>query len=59
MALKPNLVVAGTPDDGAVTHPGVLSGAIAYFKDHGVKDISVIEGSWVGAETGRAMRRAG
>ena len=59
VALKPNLVVAGTPDDGAVTHPGVLSGAIAYFKDHGVKDISVIEGSWVGAETGRAMRRAG
>ena len=59
VALKPNLVVAGTPENGAVTHPGVLSGAIRYFSDHGVKDISVIEGSWVGDETMRAMRTAG
>ena len=59
VALKPNLVVAGTPENGAVTHPGVLSGAIEYFHAHGVKDISVIEGSWVGDETMRAMRRAG
>ncbi len=59
VALKPNLVIAGTPESGATTHPGVLSGAIEYFRDHGVKDISVIEGSWVGDETMRAMRRAG
>ena len=59
VALKPNLVVAGTPENGAVTHPGVLSGAIEYFRAHGVQDISVIEGSWVGDETMRAMRRAG
>ena len=59
VALKPNLVVAGTPENGAVTHPGVLSGCIEYFRAHGVQDISVIEGSWVGDETMRAMRRAG
>ena len=59
VALKPNLVVAGTPENGATTHAGVLSGCIAYFRDHGVNDISVIEGSWVGDETMRAMRRAG
>ena len=59
VALKPNLVVAGTPENGAVTHPGVLSGAIEYFRDRGVTDISVIEGSWVGDETQRAMRVAG
>ncbi len=59
VALKPNLVVAGTPEDGATTHAGVLSGCIEYFRAHGVKDISVIEGSWVGDETMRAMRRAG
>ena len=59
VALKPNLVVAGTPENGATTHAGVLSGCIAYFRDHGVSDISVIEGSWVGDETMRAMRRAG
>ncbi len=59
VALKPNLVIAGTPESGATTHPGVLSGCIQYFRDHGVRDISVIEGSWVGDETMRAMRTAG
>lgn len=59
VALKPNLVVAGTAENGAVTHPGVLSGCIEYFRAHGVEDICVMEGSWVGDETGRAMRRAG
>ena len=59
VALKPNLVIAGTPESGATTHAGVLSGCIEYFRGHGVKDISVIEGSWVGDETMRAMRRAG
>ena len=59
VALKPNLVIAGTPESGSTTHAGVLSGCIAYFRDHGVSEISVIEGSWVGDETMRAMRRAG
>ena len=59
VALKPNLVVAGTPEEGATTHAGVLSGCIEYFRSHGVADISVIEGSWVGAGTMRAMRQAG
>ena len=59
VALKPNLVVAGTPDNGATTHAGVLSGCIEYFRENGIRDISIIEGSWVGAETMRAMKRAG
>ncbi|MBQ9389555.1 MAG: DUF362 domain-containing protein, partial [Synergistaceae bacterium] len=57
--LKPNLVVAGTPDNGATTHAGVLSGCIEYFREHGVNDITVAEGSWVGAGTMGAMKRAG
>ena len=59
VALKPNLVVAASPEDGATTHAGVLSGAIEYLRDHGVTDISIIEGSWVGDNTGRAFRAAG
>ena len=59
VALKPNLVVAGHPDDGATTHAGVLAGCIEYFRDSGVKDISIIEGSWVGDNTSRAMKTAG
>ena len=59
VALKPNLVVAADPEGGATTHAGVLSGAIEYLQDHGIRDISIIEGSWVGDDTGRAMRAAG
>lgn len=59
VALKPNLVVAAPPESGATTHPGVLSGCIEYFRAHGVSDISVIEGSWVGDRTMAAMREAG
>ena len=59
VALKPNLVIAGTPESGATTHPGVLSGCIEYLQAHGFADISVIEGSWVGDRTGRAYKVAG
>ena len=59
VALKPNLVLASTPENGAVTHPGVLSGCIEYFAAHGVRDIGVIESSWIGDQTMRAFHRAG
>lgn len=59
VALKPNLVMAGTPETGATTHAGVLSGCIEYLQTHGFKDISVIEGSWVGDRTGRAYKVCG
>ncbi len=59
VALKPNLVLASTPDEGAVTHPGVVSGCIEYFRDHGIRNITVIESSWIGDKTPRALRRSG
>lgn len=59
VALKPNLVMSGTPDTGATTHAGVLSGCIEYLQNHGIQDISVIEGSWVGDSTGRAYKVCG
>lgn len=59
IGLKPNLVVAGTPESGATTHAGVLSGAIEYLQRHGFRDISVMEGSWVGDQTGRASKLCG
>lgn len=59
VALKPNLAVAASPESGATTHAGVLSGCIEYFREHGVKEISIIEGSWVGDRTMSAMKEAG
>lgn len=58
VALKPNLVVSAPPETGATTHDGVLSGAIEYLRDHRVKDISIIEGSWVGARTNQSFHAA-
>ena len=59
IALKPNLVLAGEPETGATTHPGVLSGCIAYLQGEGFSDICVMEGSWVGDRTDRAMKLCG
>lgn len=59
IVLKPNLVVAKTPDSGATTHGGVLRGAIEYLQSRGFSDICILEGSWVGDSTSRAMRLCG
>ncbi len=59
VALKPNLVVSGSPENGATTHVGVLSGCIEYLQAHKIANISVIESSWVGDNTDRAMKACG
>lgn len=59
IALKPNLVVSRPAEEGATTHPGVLSGAIEYLQGKGFSDISVIESAWVGDSTQRAFRICG
>ena len=55
VALKPNLVVAAEPEYGATTHAGILEGVIAYLQDHGHRNVSIMEGSWVGDRTERAF----
>ena len=59
IALKPNLVLSAAPESGATTHPGVLSGCIEYLQHAGFADVSVIESSWVGDRTERAMKVCG
>jgi len=59
IAIKPNLVLASPPENGATTHAGLLSGCIEYLQEHGFRDICIIEGSWVGAQTDRAMKVCG
>ena len=51
VALKPNLVTAKDPSSGATTHGELLAGVIEYLQEHGFKDITVMEGSWVGDRT--------
>ena len=59
IALKPNLILASRPEQGATTHAGVLSGCIEYLQEAGFSDISIIESSWYGAGTERAMKTCG
>lgn len=59
IGLKPNLVVAKSPDSGATTHAELLAGAIEYLQEHGFTDISIMEGSWVGDDTPSAFTAAG
>ena len=59
IVLKPNLVLASPPEEGATTHPGVLSGCLEYLQSHGYSNLSILESSWVGADTDRSFKAAG
>ena len=59
IGLKPNLVVATTPDTGATTHMEIVTAVIEYLQDYGFSNISILEGSWVGDATERAYRLNG
>ena len=59
VALKPNLVVPCPASDGATTHPEVVEGIILFLRDFGVRDIKIIESSWVGDSTIRAFKYCG
>ncbi len=59
VSLKPNLVVGRPASGGATTHPEILAGIIEYLFDHGHKQVDIIEGSWVGDDTGRAFATCG
>jgi len=59
IAIKPNLVLDADPSEGATTHPEIVAGVIAYLQQKGFRRIQVMEGSWVGARTGLAVKATG
>ncbi len=59
IGLKPNLVVASRPENGGTTHTGIVEGAIEYLQAHGHRDISIMEGAWVGDSTARGYAVCG
>ncbi|MCL2000765.1 MAG: DUF362 domain-containing protein [Planctomycetes bacterium] len=59
ISLKPNLVVGRPAAGGATTHPEILAGIIEWLFDHGRKEVDIIEGSWLGDDTGRAFAACG
>jgi len=59
VSLKPNLVVPGPASNGAVTHPEVVEGVIMFLRDYGVRQVKIIESSWVGDSTKQAFKYCG
>lgn len=55
VGIKPNLMSCIPADWGATTHPEVVAGIIEYLKEHGIHDICIMEGSWVGDKTFEAF----
>ena len=51
IVLKPNLVAVSRPEEGAVTHTEIVIETIEYLQSHGFRNITIAEGSWVGAST--------
>jgi uncharacterized protein (DUF362 family) len=59
IGIKPNLVVSRSAEYGATTHPEIVEGIICYLQDHGMKSISILEGSWIGDNTKLAFKNCG
>ncbi len=59
IVIKPNLVTLSEPDQGATTHTEIVVAVIEYLKNCGFNDISIAEGSWVGASTEACFKELG
>lgn len=59
IGIKPNLVSASDPSNGATTHREILAGIMEYLRDNGFQNLVLTEGSWVGEKTEDAFRACG
>ena len=59
VAIKPNLVLSEPASNGATTHPEVVEGIIVFLREYGIKNIEIIESSWIGDSTKRAFKACG
>jgi uncharacterized protein (DUF362 family) len=59
VAIKPNMVLAKPPSEGATTHAEVVEGIIVFLKDCGINNIDVIESAWIGDDTMRVYKVCG
>ena len=51
VGIKPNMVSASDPSNGATTHTEIIAGILEYLKEHGFRRMMILEGSWVGDRT--------
>ncbi|MCL1823899.1 MAG: DUF362 domain-containing protein [Oscillospiraceae bacterium] len=59
VSIKPNMVLAKPPFEGATTHPEVVEGIIIFLKELDVQNIEIIESAWIGDDTKRVYKVCG
>ncbi|MCL2697345.1 MAG: DUF362 domain-containing protein [Oscillospiraceae bacterium] len=59
VALKPNMVLAKPPSEGATTHSEVAEAIIIFLREQGVRSIEIIESAWIGDDTKRVYSVCG
>lgn len=59
IGIKPNILGAKKAQDGAVTHPVLVDAVLTYLKQEGFSNIVVLEGSWIGDLTSKAVKVCG
>ena len=59
IGIKPNLVVAKPHNSGATTSPVMVEAVLRYLREHGFKQLLILEGSWVGDSTKKAFSVSG
>jgi uncharacterized protein (DUF362 family) len=57
--IKPNMVLAKPPSDGATTHCEVVDAIISYLREAGAKNIKIAESAWVGGNTKQTYKVCG
>lgn len=59
IGIKPNLVSPSPASYGATTHTEVVAGIIEYLQERGCRNLTMMEGSWVGDRTSETVRVCG
>lgn len=59
IGIKPNLVAPTEASYGGTTHPEVVAGIVEYLQEKGFKNLTIMEGSWVGDKTEDAYEVCG
>ncbi|MCL2053258.1 MAG: DUF362 domain-containing protein [Oscillospiraceae bacterium] len=59
VSLKPNMVLAKHPSEGATTHSEVTEGVIVFLRELGIDNIEIIESAWLGDNTKRVYAACG
>lgn len=59
IGIKPNILGCKKASAGATTHPELVDGVLSYLLDNGFMNLTVLEGSWIGDSTARAVKYCG